>query len=74
MTPFLLSTEENPPHYQQHRHHERKRKFPDVTKERRRVDLLLVRDRFDHEVRAIPNIGVRAKENGADTDGDDEFI
>ncbi len=34
----------------------------------------MVGDGFDHEVRTVGNVSVRAEEHGADADGDDEAV
>src|SRR5882724_5298640 len=67
------SPKENPPDDEQHRHHEWQGEFPDVTQKSRGVNVLLVRDRFDHEIRAVSNVSVGAKKNRPGANRDDEF-
>src|SRR5438105_915601 len=65
--------EEGPPHDQEHGQHEGERIFPDVSNKTRGVDVLLIGDGFDHEVRSVADVGVRAEKDRTGADRQDEF-
>src|SRR5947207_8733678 len=57
------SAEKQQPDHHQHREHERKRKFEDITEKGWCMRLLLVGDCFDHEIGTIANISVRPEKD-----------
>src|SRR3974390_516630 len=57
-------TEEEYPHSNHHRYHERDGVFNDVVQEGRSVNLLMIGDGFHHEIGAVAHIGVSAEEAG----------
>src|SRR5882757_1071872 len=62
--------EKNQPNGNQHWQHERQGEFRNITNKGWGMDFLMIRDGFDHEVRPIADIGVRAEKNRAGTDGE----
>src|SRR6185437_4199277 len=67
---FLL-TEKNEPNHDQHRQHERYREPPNVLQKRWHFDLFLLSNGFDHEIRTVAQVRVRAKKHCANADGQD---
>src|SRR2546430_1336682 len=56
-----MTPEKKQPNQKQQRAHNWDRVFEDESKKTRRVNLLTVRDRFDHKVRSIPDVGIRSE-------------
>src|SRR5450755_85444 len=68
------AAKEHQPDDDQHGQQERQRELEDEAKEGRRRNFLLLGDSLDHEVRAVADVGERAKKNGPDTDGQDGML
>src|SRR5438105_1610357 len=60
------ASKEEQPNQHEHGNHDRQAIFPEKTEKTWRVYLLMIGDRFDHEVRPIADVSVRAKEDGPD--------
>ena len=63
--------EEQQPYHNEHRQHEGQRVFYDVAEKGGCVDFLVVGDGFDHEVRAVADVGVRPEKDRADAHGEE---
>src|SRR2546425_11770638 len=59
--PWSMTTEKEQPNQKQQRAHNWDRVFEDERKEARCVNLLTVRDRFDHKVRSIADVSIRSE-------------
>src|ERR1051325_5635156 len=64
----ISASEKQQPNQQQHWQHNREREFENVAEERGRVSFLMISDSLDHEVWAVANVGIGAKENRANAD------
>src|SRR4051812_44442530 len=58
----------NQPDRDQHWNHERQSEFHYISNKRRGVDFLMIRDGFHHEIRAVADVRVGAKEHRPRTD------
>src|SRR5438093_9458271 len=68
------SAKENPPDDHQHRQHGKHGVFENKPQKGWCVDVLLIGDGLDHEIRAVADVGVGAKKNRAHTDRENVFV
>src|SRR6266851_2098553 len=68
------SAKENPPDNHQHRQHGKQGVFENKPQKGRCVDMLLIGDGLDHEVRTVADVGIGAKKNRANADRQDVFV